>query len=345
MSLSKISFGSLPDGRLVDLYTLANSSGMTVKIMNYGAIVTSLTAPDRNGVLEDVVLGFDNLDDYLEDHPYFGAVVGRYGNRIARGRFTLDGVEYPLAANDGANHLHGGRRGFDKQVWEAEEIRESSAVGVRLHYRSRDGEEGYPGNLDATVTVLLTEADELRFEYRAETDKPTILNLTHHGYFNLTAGKSDILNHRVMIDADRITVVKEDLIPTGELRVVAGTPWDFTSPQPVGLRMDQVPGGYDHNYVLNGEGGDMVRAARVFEPESGRTLDVFTTEPGLQFYGGNFLDGSIAGKNGVVYERHWGFCMETQHFPDSPNQPSFPSVVLRPGETYHHLTVFKFGAR
>jgi aldose 1-epimerase len=271
--------------------------------------------------------------------------VGRYGNRIAFGRFSLDGIEYNLAANNGDHHLHGGLKGFDKVVWDAEEISENAAVGVRLRYLSRNGEEGYPGNLSTEVSIRLTNAGELRIDMRAETDKTTIINLTHHGYFNLTAGKSDILNHRVTILADRYTVVDDELIPTGELRLVSGTPWDFRTPRAIGSRIEQVSGGYDHNYQLDGGGGDMALAARVFDPESGRTMEVFTTEPGLQFYIGNFLDGRLTGKQGIVYRKHWGFCMETQHFPDSPNQPAFPPVVLRPGEIYSHAAVYKFGVR
>jgi len=346
MDLFKENFGRLPDGTPVELFTLNNSHGLRARIMTYGAIVVSLEVPDRDGSLADITLGYDSLDGYLETTPYFGAVVGRYGNRIAKAKFTLDGVEYTLAANNGENHLHGGLKGFDKVMWAAEPVREEAAVGVKLSYLSPDGEEGYPGNLSCVVTYWITEDNELKITYEATTDKATPLNLTHHSYFNLAGqGRGDILGHELILEADRYTPVDEGLIPIGELRPVAGTPFDFTTPHIIGARIAQVHGGYDHNFVLRSGGGDLARAAQVFEPTSGRVMEVFTTEPGIQFYTGNFLDGSIFGKVGREYNKHYGFCLETQHFPDSPNQPDFPSTILRPGETYHTLTIHKFSTR
>jgi aldose 1-epimerase len=343
MSIIKSDFGKTKEGQPVDLYTLTNASGMTVKITNYGGIVTSLQVPDKNGKFDDVVLGFDTLDQYLEGHPYFGALVGRYGNRIAKGKFTLNGTEYQLAANNGENHLHGGIKGFDKVVWNAEMVKKENEMGVKLSYLSKDGEEGYPGNLTAVVTYVLTNDNELIINYKAETDKPTPVNLTHHSYFNLKgAGNGDILGHLLTIDADRFTPVDEGLIPTGELKSVKDTPMDFTVPKAIGERIDQVKGGYDHNYVLNGWDGSLRLAAKVVEPLSGREMEVWTTEPGLQFYTGNFLDGTITGENGKVYNKHYGFCLETQHFPDSPNKAGFPSTILEPGEKYTHTTIYRF---
>ena len=335
-------------GKEVSLFTLRNARGMAVKITNYGGIVTSLAVPDRKGKTADVVLGYDSLEGYLKDSPYFGALVGRYANRIAGGRFELDGRVYELARNDGPNHLHGGIEGFDKKVWEAEPYDGPSEAGVVLRYLSKDGEEGYPGNLKVQVTYALNDQNELVIRYRAVTDKPTPVNLTHHGYFNLKgAGEGDVLGHQVVIDADRYTVVNDELIPTGELRPVKGTPMDFLSPHTIGERIDRVKGGYDHNFVLNPprDRDHPGSAALVYEPASGRVMEVFTTEPGLQFYTGNFLDGSIRGKGGKVYGKHGGFCMEAQHFPDSPNHPEFPSVILRPGKVYEQLTIYRFSAR
>jgi aldose 1-epimerase len=346
MDMFKEEFGRLPDGTAVELFTLYNSAGLRARIMTYGAILVSLEVPDREGRLADITLGYDSLDGYLETTPYFGAIVGRYGNRIGRGKFTLDGVEYTLAANNGENHLHGGIKGFDKVVWTAEQIREDRAVGVRMSYLSPDGEEGYPGNLECVVTYRITEDNELKITYEATADKATPVNLTHHSYFNLAGqGSGDILGHELRILADRYTPVDEGLIPTGELRPVHNTPFDFTEPHTIGERIDQVEGGYDHNFVLTSGGGELAPAARVHEPTSGRTMEISTTEPGIQFYTGNFLDGTIAGKIGRVYRKHFGFCLETQHFPDSPNQPEFPSTILRPGEKYLSQTVHKFSAR
>jgi len=345
MDIQKQPFGNLPDGSEVELFTLTNSHGLKARIMNYGATVISLEVADRNGQRGDIVLGHDSLEGYLNpaQNPYFGSIVGRYGNRIARGRFTLDGVEYQLATNIGPNHLHGGLKGFDKVLWTSEPVQEEGAVGVKLRYLSPDGEEGYPGNLTVTVIYWLTDEDELKIAYEAESDKPTPVNLTHHSYFNLAGqGQGDVLDHELMLNADYFTPVDEELIPTGEIRPVAGTPWDFTKPKPIGAEMAAVPGGYDHNFVLRGETGTLKLAARVTEPSTGRVMEIYTTEPGVQFYSGNFLDGTITGKGGKVYQKHFGFCLETQHFPDSPNHPHFPSTILRPGQKYTSLTIHKF---
>jgi len=346
-------FGFTPDGETVDLITLRSPSGVELDVATYGGIVTRLLAPDRGGELADVVLGHDRLEPYLAGTPYFGAIVGRYGNRIANGRFTLDGKEYVLAVNNGPNHLHGGIRGFDKVVWQAEPYANETEAGIVLRYVSPDGEEGYPGELSAKVTYALTAAGELRIDYEAMTDAPTIVNLTHHGYWNLAGhGSGDILDHVLAIRASRFTPVDETLIPTGERRPVEGTPFDFLDPTAIGARIDaddeQIAfgGGYDHNFVLDGweNDGELRSAAVLHDPVSGRTVEVLTTEPGLQFYSGNFLDGSDIGKGGVVYERRTGLCLETQHFPDSPNHPAFPTTVLRPGETYRSTTVYRFSA-
>ncbi|HPC97137.1 MAG TPA: aldose epimerase family protein [Sedimentisphaerales bacterium] len=351
MSRSTRPFGTTPDGQAVRLYTLRNTQGMTAEIMTYGAIVVSLTAPDKDGNFDDVVLGYDNLADYIKVSPYFGAIVGRYGNRIGKGKFTLDGTTYTLATNDGENHLHGGLKGFDKVVWDDEPVDRSDAVGVKLSYWSKDGEEGYPGNLKVSVTYLLTNRNELRIEYEATTDKATPVNVTHHGYFNLTGGRRNILDHELMLNADRFTPVDAGLIPTGELRPVEGTPMDFRKRTAIGARIDndyeqlKFGGGYDHNWVLNKKGDGMTLAAEVYEPTSGRLMTVRTTEPGIQFYAGNFLDGTITGKNGVVYKHRFGFCLETQHYPDSPNKPDFPSTILRPGRVYKTATVYAFSTR
>jgi len=345
MSIEKRPFGKTADGKSVDLYTLTNANGLKADIMTYGGIVTSLHVPDRNGNFADIVLGCDSLDEYIKGTAYFGALIGRYGNRIAEGKFSLDGVEYMLAKNNGPNHLHGGIKGFDKVVWDAEAIEENGAPGLKLTYLSKDGEEGYPGNLNCTVIYTLTNNDELKISYEAETDKATVINLTHHGYFNLAGHDSgDILGHELMLTADNFTPVDEGLIPTGQIKPVKGTPMDFTNPMPIGSRIAEVKGGYDHNYVLNNSDGSLALAASVYEPKSGRVMEIFTTEPGIQFYSGNFLDGSIKGK-GATYNRHSGLCLETQHFPDSPNKPRFPSVVLRPGEKYTQTTVHKFSVK
>ena len=344
MSANKESFGKTPDGKQVDLYTLTNISGIRARITSFGAILVSLEVPDRNGNLADVTLGFDKLDGYLGVHPYFGATVGRYANRIGKAKFTLDGIVYKLAANNGENHLHGGIKGFDKVVWKLEDVGVTNdGAMVKMSYISEDGQEGYPGNLACSVTYTLTKDDRLKISYEAETDKKTVVNLTNHSYFNLAGqGTGDILGHELMLYADKYTVVDAGLIPTGENRNVKGTPMDFTTPMTIGSRISQVEGGYDHNYVLNSGGGKLALAAKVYEPTSGRIMEIYTDQPGIQFYTGNFLDGSITGKGGKVYKKHYGFCLETQHFPDSPNKPAFPSVVLRPGQEYRTETVHRF---
>ena len=344
MSANKESFGQTPDGKQVDLYTLTNTSGIRARITNFGAILVSLEVPDRDGNLADITLGFDKLDGYLGEHPYFGAIVGRYANRIGKAAFMLDGVEYKLAANNGENHLHGGIKGFDKKVWRLEDIgvKDTGAM-VKLSYISEDGEEGYPGNLACSVIYTLTANDELKISYDAETDKKTVVNLTNHSYFNLAGqGTGDILGHELMLNADKYTVVDEGLIPTGESRSVKDTPMDFIASMTIGSRIGQVEGGYDHNYVLNSGGGALALAAKVYEPTSGRVMEIHTDQPGVQFYTGNFLDGSVTGKAGKVYQKNYGFCLETQHFPDSPNKPDFPSVVLFPGQKYTTETVLRF---
>jgi aldose 1-epimerase len=348
-SVKKEAFGKTDDGAEVDLYTLTNPAGMTAKVMTYGATLTELDVPDRDGKTGDVVLGFDNLKDYLAGHPYFGSTVGRVANRVARGRFTLDGKEYELATNNGPNALHGGVKGFDKVVWKAEPATAPDRAAVKFTYVSKDGEEGYPGKMTATVTYTLTADNELRLEYEARADKPTPVNLTNHTYFNLAGTKSgDILGHELTIFADKYTPADDTLIPTGEIKPVRGTPLEFTRATRIGERIDQIksdPVGYDHNYVLNREGKELALAARVREPKTGRMMEMSTTEPGVQFYTGNFLDGKQTGRGGVVYKKHWGFCLEAQHFPDAVNHANFPSIILRPGETYRQTTVYKFSAR
>jgi aldose 1-epimerase len=335
----------------VDLYTLTNGRGLSAKVMTYGVIVTELHVPDARGQSADVVLGFDDLKSYLGNHPFFGAVAGRVANRIAKGKFTLDGKEYTLATNNGPNALHGGNKGFDKRLWKAEPVAGREGPAVRFTYRSPDGEEGYPGNLDVSVIVSLTNRNELQFDYSATTDKPTPVNLTHHGYFNLAGHNAgDILGHLVEIEADRYTPVDATLIPTGEVKPVEGTPLDFRKPRAIGERIRQLGGdpvGYDHNFVLrvDGDKSSVPLAAIVRDPKSGRVMEVSTSEPGLQFYTGNFLDGSAKGKGGAVYKQYAGFCMEAQHFPDSVHQPAFPTTILRPGETYQQTTVYRFTAQ
>jgi aldose 1-epimerase len=346
MTIQKKNFGQLPGGKQVDLYILINEKGLMAEVMTYGATLTSLAVPDRNGNTTDITLGYDSLKGYVSDSPYFGSTVGRYANRIAQGKFTLNGKIFTLAKNNGENHLHGGIKGFDKVLWQAEPISQEGEVGVKLFYFNRDGEEGYPGNLACTVTYMLNNNNELKINYEAETDKPTPVNLTHHSYFNLAGqGNGDILGHKLMLNADSYTPVDEGLIPTGEIRDVADSPMDFSAPHSIGERIAAVEGGYDHNFVLRSGGGELTLAARVYEPQTGRTMEIHTTEPGIQFYSGNFLDGSITGKSGKIYKKFYGFCLEPQHFPDSPNKPGFPSTILDPGEKYFSQTVFKFYAR
>ncbi|MCG2682701.1 MAG: galactose mutarotase [Planctomycetales bacterium] len=344
MSIKKEPFGKTPEGADVDLYTLTNANGLRVKIMTYGATITSVEVPDRDGLPANVTLSLDSLDDYLKGHPFFGSTVGRYANRIAKGKFSIDGKEYTLATNNGPNHLHGGEKGFDKVVWKAEPIEGKDFVGVAFSYESPDGEEGYPGILSAKVTYSLTNNNELRMDYVAETDKPTVVNLTNHAYWNLAGGGAgDVLDHLLTLNADRFLPTDDGLIPLGELEPVAGTPMDFTQPKTIGSRIGQVEGGYDHCYVLNKTDGDTepTFVAKITEPGSGRVMEIFTTQPGVQFYTGNFLDGTLTG-GGKPFKRHYGFCLEAQHYPDSPNRPEFPTTLLRPGEKYRHLTVHKF---
>ena len=349
--VKKQDFGKLPDGTPIELYMLSNAKGMQAGIMTYGGVVVSLTAPDRTGKYADVVLGMADLSGYLTPPPYFGALIGRYGNRIGHAQFSLDGKLFQLPANDGANTLHGGIKGFDKRVWTA-----TPGTGgdqsLELTYTSKDGEEGFPGNLSVKVLYTLSSKNELRIDYTATTDKDTVVNLTNHSYFNLAGqGEGDILGHEVMIAADRFTPVDSGLIPTGELRPVKGTPFDFTKSTAIGARINQndeqlkFGKGYDHNWVLNKRAGHMAKAAEVHETKTGRVMEVWTTEPGLQFYTGNFLDGTLKGKGGKVYALRNAFCMETQHYPDSPNRPAFPSTELKPGATYHTTTSYRFSAK
>lgn len=343
--VTKSSFGKTPEGKEIELYTLTNDKGLICKIMTFGAIITELHVPDRDGKMGDVVLGFDKLDGYLEKHPYFGAAIGRYANRIAKGKFTVDGKTYTVATNNGPNHLHGGLKGFDKVVWKAEILESALGPSVKFSYLSPDGEEGYPGNLTVMIIYTLTDKNELRIDYVANTDKATPVNLTNHSYFNL-ACEDSILHHVVEIFAHKYTpVIDDNLIPTGELKSVKGTPLDFTGLAEIGSRIRFLPNkptGYDHNYVLDAGGKGLTLAARVIEPKYGRVMEVSTTEPGLQFYTGNFLDGSLTGKYGRVYKQYSAFCMECDHFPDSPNQAKFPTTILRPGQTFSQTTCYRF---
>jgi len=345
-------YGKMPDGKDVEAYTLANGNGMAARIITYGGIVTSLTAPDRTGKYADIVLGMADLPGYLTPPPYFGALIGRYGNRIGHAQFSLDGQVFRLPKNDGDNTLHGGTKGFDKLLWTAREVANAEGPSLELTLNSPDGDMGFPGALSAKVVYTVTAKNELKIDYTATTTKNTVVNLTNHSYFNLQGqGEGDILQHQVTILADRFTPVDKGLIPTGELRPVKGTPFDFTKSTAIGARINgtdeqlQFGKGYDHNWVLNSGGGALAKAAEVYEPKTGRVLEVWTTEPGLQFYTGNFLDGTLHGKGGKVYPHRGAFCMETQHFPDSPNKPAFPSTELKPGATYHTNTVYRFSSR
>ena len=333
-------FGVTPEGQRVSLYTLTNDRGLEVSITNYGGAVVSLKTPDRHGEFADVALGYDTLEEYVRNPRYFGGLIGRHANRIGLGRFTLDGTEYQLTQNNGVNHLHGGEKGFDKRVWEALDQKDPGAVRLRLRYLSVDGEEGYPGNVRAEVTYTLFAGNELEINYEATTDRDTIVNLTSHAYFNL-AGGGDVRGHELTLHADAFTPVSQELIPTGEIKSVANTPMDFRRAKPIGADLS-LAGGYDHNFVLQDSDGSLRPAARLYEPNSGRVLEILTTEPGIQFYSGNFLDGSLTGKGGVVYHKYTGLCLEPQKFPDAPNHPNFPSTVLRPGETYRHRSVYRF---
>ena len=349
-STTKESFGKTPEGQPADLYILKNKNGAEVAITNYGGAIVALKMPDRNGKLADIVLGYDNVDGYVADKSYFGALIGRYGNRIGHAQFAVDGKTYTLAKNNGENSLHGGIKGFNKALWTAKTVSAKDGQALELSYLSKDGEEGFPGNLKVTVVYTLTDENALRISYAATTDKKTVVNLTNHAYFNLAGqGSGDILAHLLTVEADQFTPVDAGLIPTGELRDVTGTPFDFRKPTAIGARIDQADeqiklgGGYDHNFVLKkgNEKGETL-AARVVEPTSGRVVEVWTTEPGIQFYTGNFLDGKTAGKGGATYPKRNAFCLETQHYPDSPNQPKFPSVILKPGERYDTVTTYKF---
>lgn len=341
LHIMKETFGKA-DGKEVFLYTLTNANGVIVKITNYGAIITSIVVPDRDGRLGDIVLGYDSLEQYIDNNPYFGAIAGRFANRIARGTFKLDGKSYQLAINNGNNSLHGGLKGFDKVVWDADDSGDSSSVQVKLKYLSRDSEEGFPGNLKVTVTYSLTDYNELTTLIEAETDQPTPVNLCNHTYFNLSEGNTSILRHILTLFADRFTQVNNELIPTGALPSVKGTSMDFSKPTAIGERIEKVKGGYDHNYVLNKKPGELSIAARMYDPQSGRQVEILTTQPGVQFYSGNFLDGTIRGKSGKVYNQHYGLCLETQHYPDSPNQPAFPNTILRNGEIFSETTIYRF---
>jgi len=351
--MEKKVFGTTADGKTADLYTLKNKNGMQVSITNFGATVVSIMAPDKTGKMADVALGYDDLAGYELNKNYLGVLVGRYGNRIAHGKFSIDGTEYTLAKNNGDNSLHGGIKGFNKAMWEAKDVSKGGEAAVEMKYVSKDGEEGYPGNLSVTVVYTLTNKNELKIDYSATTDKKTVVNLTNHTYFNLAGqGNGDILKHELMINADTFTPVDSGLIPTGELKKVEGTPFDFRKATAIGARIDaddeqiRLGGGYDHNFVLNRQKATgLSLAARVSDPASGRTMEVWTTEPGVQFYTGNFLDGSFKGKDGSVYQKRTALCLETQHFPDSPNHPSFPTTLVKPGEKYHTTTVYKFEAK
>lgn len=350
MSISRDIFGQTGEGEQVERYTLRGRGGIEAEVISYGGLISALRAPDRRGVLGDVVLGFDTLAGYLAGHPYFGALIGRYGNRIANGVFSLNGVRYELARNNGGNHLHGGLRGFDKVIWQIAPLDDGDEPALELRYRSPDGEEGYPGTLDVRVVYTLTAEGGLRIDYEATTDRDTVLNLTNHSYFNL-AGSGDVLGHQLLIAAERFLPTDAGSIPTGERRPVQGTPMDFTAPTPIGANISAddeqlrfASGGYDHTWVLGEPAAEPRLAARVHEPASGRVMEVLTTQPGVQFYSGNFLDGSLRGKGGQVYQKHAALCLETQHFPDSPNQPGFPSTLLRPSEQYRHTTIYRFSA-
>lgn len=347
--ITKADFGKTPDGQTVEIYTLKNAKGAEARILTYGGIVQYLSVPDKSGKFDDVVLGYDNLQGYIDKTPYFGALIGRYGNRIGGAKFTLEGKTYKLATNNGPNSLHGGVVGFDKVVWTARPMETAQGPALILTYLSKDGEEGFPGNLTVTAIYTLTDDNALKVEFTAQTDKPTVVNLTHHSYFNLAGqGKGDILGHVLYINSDKTTPVDAELIPTGEIADVTGTPFDFRKPTPIGARINdpdkvlQYGPGYDHNWIVNNPPGKFGLQAKVVEPGTGRVMEVWSDEPAVQFYAGNFLDGTIIGKGGVAYQKRTGFCLEPQHYPDSPNKPNFPSVVLLPGQTFHNTIVYKF---
>jgi aldose 1-epimerase len=344
--VDKAEFGKMPDGTVIEALTIYNTQGASAKLITYGATVTELHVPDKNGKMGDIVLGFDNLQGYLGEHPHFGGTIGRYGNRIAKGKFTLDGKEYQLAINNPPNSLHGGPTGFDRRVWKGEPLEVTDGAAVRFTYFSKDGEENFPGNLHVSVTYTLTNTNEFKLEYSAETDKDTVVNLTNHSYFNL-AGSGDILKEVLYLNADKYTPVDLTLIPTGEIASVENTPLDFRKPTEIGAHIAEIKdiGGYDHNFVVNGKAGTLRIAARVTDPVSGRQMEVWTTEPGVQFYSAIGLNGSIVGKGGIAYPKYGALCLETQHFPDSPNRPNFPSTELKPGTKFHSETIYKFSAK
>ncbi|MBZ0177848.1 MAG: galactose mutarotase [Melioribacteraceae bacterium] len=342
LTLEKFEYGTTNNNEIIDGFTLKNSKGISVSIITFGATVISIKMPDADGNVEDITLGYKDLIGYENDNSYFGATVGRYANRIAKGKFILDGVEYQLSTNDNGNHLHGGNKGFNKVVWKAEPFERENEIGVKLEYLSEDGEEGYPGNMKATVTYSLNNDSELKIYYEAETDKKTIVNLTHHSYYNLSGNaKRNILNHYLTIYADKYTPVDNTLIPTGEIMEVERTPFNFLKAKKIGAEINKVPGGYDHNFVLIDSGENMRKAAELYDEKSGRKLELFTTEQGVQFYSGNFLDGTIVGREGVTYEKYFGLCLEPQKFPDSPNKSNFTDAVLDSGEIYQHTTVIR----
>jgi aldose 1-epimerase len=343
MKAEKKKFGSIGENDIF-LFTFENDNNVQFSIINYGGIITRLIVPDRDQLLTDIVLGFNNIEQYLQDHPYFGALIGRFGNRIDQGKFTLEGKTYSMVQNNGSNHLHGGIKGFDKVIWKVKSIiEEKDKIGIELEYVSPDGEENYPGTLTTTVMCSINNSNELTIEYTATTDKTTIVNLTHHGYFNLNGMKDNVLSHVMEINADKITAINDNLIPTGELIDVSNSAFDFRKPRKIGGKIAEA-GGYDHNYVLNKKDeGNLSLAAKVMDESTGITMEVLTTEPGVQFYSSNYLDGSLIGKDGIRYEKHYAFCLETQHFPDSPNKPQFPTTILKPGEAYTQTTIYKFG--
>jgi aldose 1-epimerase len=342
MKITKEVFGQVPEKGEASLFSITNSNGVILRITNYGGIIQSIIVPDRNGIMDDVVLGFDNLEGYLQDHPYIGTVVGRYANRIAGGQFTLDGEDYILVKNNGGNHLHGGTVGYDKILWEAEDFADKNGAGVSMVYLSHHMEEGYPGNLQIRITYTLDEENRVHIDYEATCDKATHINLTNHSYFNLNGAKENIYNHEMMINSNEYIVSNEDLIPTGEIGSLRGTPLDLINPKLIGDVIGEVDGGFDHCYVLKGDGIEPELAARVSHPASGRVMEAYTTEPGIQFYSSNFLEG-LKGKGGVSYEKHLALCLEAQHYPDTPNQQKFPSTLLQPGDTYRQKTIYKFG--
>ncbi|MEJ2354353.1 MAG: galactose mutarotase [candidate division WOR-3 bacterium] len=346
LAIQKVEFGKTPDGKTVNLFTIKNANGVELKVSEFGATLVSLKVPDREGNFEDIIQGFDNLEGYIKDNTFQGVTAGRYANRIGKGKFTLDGKEYTLATNDGENHLHGGVEGFGKKVWKGEELKTDEGAGVKFTYLSKDGEEGYPGNLDCTVKYILNNDNELKIVFDTKTDKPTPVNLTNHAYFNLKGeGEGTILDHELKLNAEKYTPVDDGLIPTGEIASVEGTPLDFTEAKKIGADIEKVDkkfsGGYDHNFVLPESGNSLTMVCRVVEPESGRVMEIYTTKPGTQFYSGNFLDG-LKGKGGKVYDQHYAFCIEPQYYPDSPNKPNFPSCILRPGEEREEIILYKF---